>query len=202
MSYRLTGRRSSKGKAVTGLSELRIMSSCVPQTQELSYWVSNRKYWYRLKITDIFIRTQRHRKYITDKSLLIYLGVREDVWCCLPSRVTDAMFRVTEELEDPAVCRQTKQELPPRNALARPVVDGIGLQPNTNKPTYVVNDNTNYRLNNYLRTYLSSSSPVGHQATTMFLHRVLSFAAAWAAAKDRTFSWAIRLQNCCSLMTH
>ena len=29
--------------------------------------------------------------------------------------------------------------------------------------------------------YLSSSSPVGHKATTTFLHRVLSLAAAWAS---------------------
>ena len=39
-----------------------------------------------------------------------------------------------------------------------------------------------------LLTYLSSSSPVGHKATTIFRHKVLSLAEVWASPHDSPIS--------------
>ena len=48
----------------------------------------------------------------------------------------------------------------------------------------------------YLLTYLSSSSPVGHKATTMLRHKVLSFAEAWASPQDSPISFSSAITDC------
>ena len=52
---------------------------------------------------------------------------------------------------------------------------------------------TNSKL---LLTYLSSSSPVGHKATTMLRHKVLSFAEAWASPQDSPISFSSAITDC------
>ena len=47
-----------------------------------------------------------------------------------------------------------------------------------------------------LLTYLSSSSPVGHKATTMLRHKVLSFAEAWASPQDSPISFSSVITDC------
>ena len=47
-----------------------------------------------------------------------------------------------------------------------------------------------------LVTYLSSSSPVGHKATTMLRHKVLSFAEAWASPQDSPISFSSAITDC------
>ena len=48
----------------------------------------------------------------------------------------------------------------------------------------------------WLLTYLSSSSPVGHKATTMLRHTVLSFAEAWASPQDSPISFSSAITDC------
>ena len=43
---------------------------------------------------------------------------------------------------------------------------------------------------------LSSSSPVGHKATTMLRHKVLSFAEAWASPQDSPISFSSAITDC------
>ena len=46
-------------------------------------------------------------------------------------------------------------------------------------------------------TYLSSSSTVGHKATTKLRHKVLSFAEAWASPQDSPISFSCSAINDC-----
>ena len=48
----------------------------------------------------------------------------------------------------------------------------------------------------FVLTYLSSSSPVGHKATTMLRHNVLSFAEAWASPQDSPISFSSAITDC------
>ena len=48
----------------------------------------------------------------------------------------------------------------------------------------------------YRLTYLSSSPPVGHKATTMLRHKVLSFAEAWASPQDSPISFSSAITDC------